>query len=122
MVRLAAYRPNRGLVLREIGRAPKWVASPRVREALVFNPYTPARLSIGLTPLLNTSSLRQVGLDGNLHPAVQRFARSILHVRRPEPRTDPAVLAIHRSSEDLLDMLGIDLPPTPPQEDSVDQV
>ncbi|MDF1564347.1 MAG: hypothetical protein P1V51_14955 [Deltaproteobacteria bacterium] len=74
VVGLAARRPARPEVLREIYRAPRWSTRRRVRRALANNPYTPTEIALKLVALLPLSDAKAIAADGNLHEAVRRAA------------------------------------------------
>ena len=82
VVRLAARRPVRDTVLREIA-ASRWGQRYSVRLALVLNPFTPPDLALKLVGLLLYKDLRMASKDSNLHPLVQQQATQLLAQRRP---------------------------------------
>lgn len=88
VVRLCSRRPNRGEVLAEVARHPRWCHRPRVRAALVLNPQTPTDLAISLVALLQRTELGTVCTSTLLHPAVRAAARERLD-RRPPVRRPP---------------------------------
>jgi len=91
VVRLAARRPVRDTVLREIA-ASRWGQRYSVRLSLVLNPYTPPDLALKLVGLLLYKDLRMASKDGTLHPMVQNQAAQLLALRRPSkaPRAQEA--------------------------------
>jgi len=88
VVRMCSRRPNRGEVLAEVARHARWCHRPRVRTALVLNPYTPQELSITLVALLRRDELGTVCTSTLLHPSVRAAARERLD-RRPPIRRPP---------------------------------
>jgi hypothetical protein len=74
VVRMAARRPGRPEVLREIFRSRRWSVRVPVRKALANNPYTPTEIALKLVPLLPLPALRELAHDGNLHEEVRRSA------------------------------------------------
>ncbi len=82
VVRLAARRPVRDTVLREIA-ASRWGQRYSVRLSLVLNPYTPPDLALKLVGLLLYKDLRMASKDGSLHPMVKNQAAQLLAQRRP---------------------------------------
>ncbi|GAC1556905.1 MAG: hypothetical protein NVS3B10_17090 [Polyangiales bacterium] len=88
VVRLCSRRPNRGEVLAEVARHPRWCNRPRVRAALVLNPTTPTELAITLVALLRRAELVVVCESTQLHPAVRAAARERLD-RKPPVRRPP---------------------------------
>jgi hypothetical protein len=73
VIRVAARRPVRGEVLREICRSPRWMVRYRVRLALIKNPYLPLPLALRLVPQLTAPDQREIAgspeLDGRLRDA-----------------------------------------------------
>lgn len=86
VVRLCSRRPNRGEILAEVARHPRWCHRPRVRAALVLNPHTPSELAISLVVLLRRDELAVVCDSTLLHPAVRAVARERLDRRPPVRR------------------------------------
>lgn len=82
VIRLAARRPNRIPVLREIVRHPKWISQPAVQAALARNPYSPPGLVMRLLPCLKLQDLQELAGDATLLPAIRQAARAALD-RRP---------------------------------------
>ncbi|MEC9071181.1 MAG: hypothetical protein VX938_02325, partial [Myxococcota bacterium] len=78
--RLAAKRPNRTSILTEIALVPRWVCRASIQRALVLNPYSPARITIGLMPLLAAKELNEISQERNLHPMSQPMARTLLRI------------------------------------------
>jgi len=56
VIRLAAKRPNRSDVLAQIARSDKWLHRPRVRIAIVLNPWTPPEVSAPMPAVWNDIS------------------------------------------------------------------
>ncbi|MFW6051874.1 MAG: hypothetical protein ACODAU_11910 [Myxococcota bacterium] len=75
VVRLCARRPVRSEVLREVFRAPRWLARYRVRRALVRNPHCPRELALQLAPHLNAQDAREVSESPELHDEVRLACR-----------------------------------------------
>jgi hypothetical protein len=90
VIAIAARRPNREVILREIYNSPKWRARPEVRVALVRNPYTPPQLALTLLPTLKKQELRGVLADGKVHREVRAAAEAALLTKKnaPEPDAD----------------------------------
>lgn len=83
VVRMAARRPGRPEVLREIFKSPRWSVRVPVRKALANNPYTPTEIALKIVPLLPLPALRELAADGNLHEQVKKSAASrLLDARR----------------------------------------
>ncbi|MCB9727003.1 MAG: hypothetical protein H6744_05965 [Deltaproteobacteria bacterium] len=81
VLKLAARRPNRGVMLHEIAMAPRWLARPAIQRALMLNPYSPVRLTVTLLPLLAPHELNEVCEDKSLHPLSSATARLLLGLR-----------------------------------------
>lgn len=81
VVRLAARRPNRPSVLREIALVPRWVSTPAVQRALVLNPYSPVRIPVTLLPLFSAQELHEVRKDMMAHALVREAAQALLDLR-----------------------------------------
>jgi hypothetical protein len=77
VLRMATRRPARADVLEAIGSAPRWSPRLRIRSALARNPYTPPTLALRLLPHLPRTELKQIAVDGTLHPELQRFAAAL---------------------------------------------
>lgn len=82
VVRLAARRPTFPDVQAEIARHVRWSIRPRVRLALVQNPFTPPSIAVPLLSLLVRPELDQV-LGATDIPAIVRGAALDLLERRP---------------------------------------
>jgi hypothetical protein len=81
VVRIAARRPASAAVLTEVFRHTRWSTRQRVRTALVRNPYTPSEISMRLLPQLLLRDLREIAVDGTLHPALCEEARRLVGER-----------------------------------------
>ncbi len=77
VVRLAARRPARDIIQRELYSS-RWGARYKVRLALISNPYTPSDISIKLTGFLLRKDLRMIKRDHALHPLVRAEAERLL--------------------------------------------
>jgi hypothetical protein len=73
VVAIAARRPNRADVLRELFVS-RWRARYHVKRALVMNPWTPSEIAVRLVPSLVEADRRLVAADPNLAPAVRTAA------------------------------------------------
>jgi hypothetical protein len=90
VVRLASRRPIAGESLRAVFRHARWGRAPEVLRALIYNPYTPTDIALGLLPLLEAPLLRAVSRETSIAPVVRERARAL--VRGPagdEPLRDP---------------------------------
>lgn len=89
VIRLAAKRPTFPDVQGEIARSSRFGHRPRVRMALVQNPYTPTTISVPLVSLLLRPDLASV-LEATELPPVVRAAAAELLRRRPPVKADGA--------------------------------
>jgi hypothetical protein len=87
VVRLAAKRPCRGEVLAEIARS-RWTHRPRVRFALVMNPFTPGDMALRIAGLLIRPELALVVGSPGVSSAVRALCLEHLE-RRPPVGVDP---------------------------------
>jgi len=85
VVRLAARRPTYPDVQAEIARSARWGIRPRVRMAIVQNPFTPPTISVPLVGLLIRPELDQVIAAMDLPPIVRGAALELLGRRPPIP-------------------------------------
>lgn len=74
---VAARRPTRPEIQREVFAASRWVARYRVKRTLVLNPFTPSDLAIRLLAFLRDRDLALVAEDAELAPAVREAAQRI---------------------------------------------
>ena len=81
VVWIAARRPNTPGVLEQVARSFRWSSNPRVRLALVQNPYAPTRIAVLLCPLLAAPELREVARDPAAHPLVREMAKVLTRLR-----------------------------------------
>ncbi|MBI3753063.1 MAG: hypothetical protein HY266_03325 [Deltaproteobacteria bacterium] len=77
-VKIASKRPNSPKILTLISTHKRWVARYTIKKALVQNPYTPPRISLGLLEFLLFQDLKEVAKDENLHPQVRMAAKERL--------------------------------------------
>lgn len=83
VVRMAARRPARDVILREIA-ASRFINRYRVKLALVSNPYTPTEIALKLVPFLLRPDLKRISTDNTLHQLVrEQAARLLAEARRP---------------------------------------
>jgi hypothetical protein len=83
VVRFVARVPARPELLAEVARSPQWVHRPRVRLALVLNPYSSVDHTIPLAGLLLRHELRLV-VESTTAPLPVRAA-CMEHLRRKYP-------------------------------------
>lgn len=77
VVRLCARRPVPSAVLREVFCHPRWVVRPRVRAALVKNPWTPLDVGLALVPHLGAHDAREAAALEDLSPVVRHACRCL---------------------------------------------
>lgn len=82
VLKIASKRPTSGEILTEVFNNKKWGEVYSVKKALVKNPYTPTRLSLGLVNFMMVQDLKEISRDGTLHPAVRSAADEILKGRK----------------------------------------
>lgn len=78
ILKIAAKRPNSPNILRLISTHKRWGARYAIKKALVQNPYTPPRISLGLLEFLLSQDLKEISNDGELHPQVRLAAKERL--------------------------------------------
>ncbi|MBI5286327.1 MAG: hypothetical protein HY878_01890 [Deltaproteobacteria bacterium] len=81
VAKIASKRPNSQEILRLLATHRRWGSRYNVKKALVQNPYTPPRVSLGLLEFLFSQDLREIAEDGSLHPQVRVAAREALDKR-----------------------------------------
>lgn len=75
VVRLCARRPLAAEVIREVFRAPKWVARYEVRRAIVLNPHSPLSITMSLCRLLTRQDAKRVAESSELHADLRATCR-----------------------------------------------
>lgn len=75
VLRVASRRPVAGESLRAVFRHPRWGRLPAVHEALIYNPYTPTDIALGLLALLDQGTLRAVAQEPSVALAIRARAR-----------------------------------------------
>lgn len=78
VVKMASLRPTSEAVLEEIFISQRWSSRYRIRKALVFNPYTPPRITNALLPMLVIQDLMDIAVSRTLHSIVRRSAKRII--------------------------------------------
>ncbi|MBI5286821.1 MAG: hypothetical protein HY878_04420 [Deltaproteobacteria bacterium] len=82
VLKIASKRPNLPQILRLIATHKRWGSRYNIRKALVQNPYTPPRTSLGLLEFLLSQDLKEMMVDGVLHPQVRVAAKEVLEGKR----------------------------------------
>lgn len=80
IIKIASKRLNSKEILRLISIHKKWGSRYNIKKALVQNPYTPPRISIGIVEFLFLH-LEEVAEDTSLHPQVRGAAKTIIENR-----------------------------------------
>ena len=88
LMRLATKRPCDPETLTRIARATKWAMRPRIRLALVLNPYTPRSIASSFVGLLLRQELKLVSETGNVPDSIRALCLEHLE-RRPPGEDDP---------------------------------
>lgn len=78
LLKIASKRPNSPEILRLISTHRRWGLRYNIKKALVQNPYTPPRISMGLLEFLFVQDLKEIAGDGSLHPQVRDIAKGLL--------------------------------------------
>ncbi|HSQ62587.1 MAG TPA: hypothetical protein VLM85_05215 [Polyangiaceae bacterium] len=86
VVRFVARTPSHPDLLAEVARTPRWAHRPRVRLALILNPFSPIDLALPLASLLLRHELRLVVESTTVLPALR--ATCLEHLRRKYPHDD----------------------------------
>ena len=84
ILKIASKRPNSPNIMKLISIHKRWGARYLVRKALVQNPYTPPRISLGLLEFLLLEDLKEVAQNDTLHPQVRLAAKERLDEKRYE--------------------------------------
>lgn len=84
---LAARRPCRPDVLKQIARTPRWAHRPRIRMALVLNPDSPLDITAPLVGLLVRQELSLVATSTTVAPVLRALCLEHLE-RRPPSLSD----------------------------------
>lgn len=82
IVKIASKRPNFPTIMKLISTHKRWGTRYAVKKALVQNPYTPPRISLGLLEFLFSQDLKEVIQDGSLHPQVRQAAKEKLEEKK----------------------------------------
>lgn len=82
VLRLASRRPILPEALAAIFHCDRWRARPRVRRALVLNPYTPMPLAARAMATLGDADLDDAAVDGTLPEILRRHAAALRGRRR----------------------------------------
>lgn len=86
VLKIASKRPGSPRILKLLATHRKWSKRYAVIKAIVQNPYTLPRISVGLLDFLLTQDMEKIAIDRTLHPQVKMGAREILAERRSEKK------------------------------------
>jgi hypothetical protein len=86
VVKVAALQPSTPQALREVFRHARWIRRYSVKKALIFNPYTPVSISLGLLSFLLEPDLLQASRGFKLAREVRERAKELLSERRGRHR------------------------------------
>ena len=78
VIRIGATRPTSPKVLEEIYRHPRWITRYAVKRVIVFNPYSPLRLTLPLITFLNAQDLEELCSCRGLNPTLLAQAAHVL--------------------------------------------
>lgn len=95
VVRLAARRPGRADVLRQLAGSVRWIRQARVRTALVFNPASPPWLSVPFLGLCTRSELHELVHSTDTALLLRGVAVELLERRPPLQEANDAHLSVH---------------------------
>jgi hypothetical protein len=93
VVRMAARRPARAELLREVARCARWLTRSRVRMTLLFNPGTPLCISMPLLAVCTRAELLEILDSADTAPVLRVTAHELIE-RRP-PLRDAEALGIN---------------------------
>jgi len=91
---IASRRPCPEEVFWLLLRTRGWLGRPGLQRAVVFNPYAPPRLALGLAVLLADPHLKVVANEEGLHSAVRDGALQVLGWRREAAARSLSSLAL----------------------------
>ena len=78
VLKIASKRPTAGEVLLEVFNNKKWIERYSIKRALVKNPYTPTRVSLGLVNFMLAQDLKEISKDGTIHEVIRKAADDLL--------------------------------------------
>jgi hypothetical protein len=78
VVALAAKRPARPAVQREIFTSRRWIARYAVKRALILNPYTPTDVSLRMLSFLKRQDLRLIETSPSMPESLRVAAGQLL--------------------------------------------
>lgn len=91
VLRLAARRPARFEVMREIAQFARWLSQPRVRMSILLNPGSPPEIAMPLLAICHRGELAEV-LESSDTSTVLRLTALELFERRPPLEAGPSLL------------------------------
>ncbi len=81
VLRIASRRPTAAAALEAVFHHPRWGSRAEIQRALVYNPYTPAEIAIGLVELLDRAELFIVSRDPGVSAGIRQRAVATLQAR-----------------------------------------
>ncbi len=78
VVKIAAMRPTRPDVLREVSKHRKWASRYAVRKAIGSNPHTPPSVARRLLPSLLRQDLKAISQAGSIPEEIRNLARDLM--------------------------------------------
>ncbi|UCD83790.1 MAG: hypothetical protein JSU92_10915 [Deltaproteobacteria bacterium] len=78
VIKIASKRPVSGEILRIVFKNDKWISRYSIKKALVFNPFTPTDISLGLINFILVQDLRLISQEDSLHPEIISAATDLL--------------------------------------------
>jgi hypothetical protein len=91
-IRLAAMRPCRVELIRELARAHRWMSRPRIRMAILLNPGSPPEVAIPLLGLCTREELQDALRSTETSLVLRATARELLARKPPMPGDVPRTL------------------------------
>lgn len=82
ILKIASKRPTSCEILEAIAENKKWVSRYPVKKALIYNPYTPTRISISLMNFLLIQDLEELCQHEALHEEIRKPALDLLKKRK----------------------------------------
>ena len=84
ILKIASKRPNSPKILKLLATHQKWSKRYSVIKAIVFNPYSPPRISMVLLEFLMNQDIVAVAADSTIHPQVKMGAEELLEEKKIE--------------------------------------
>lgn len=78
VIKIASRRPSNPRVLEKIFKNAKWISRYSIKKALIFNPYTPVNIAIGLVSFMMKQDIEEILKTPHLHPEIKKRCVEIL--------------------------------------------